>query len=1654
MRVLLSVLLLASAARAADIPIGLDPRIETLGFVQMLAGGEPPHSFRIPDGEYARRARAAFEKFRGHPAVALTAAIPHEFDYRNRIDAVIRRGPLPDMAPLWFTPDWIVKQVGGRDKYEAWMASLADFARQARVEDFIRDNASALDPELADFKKDVYGRGYVAKLERYAGYPLDGRYEVVVAPFVLRGSQENAVLRLDDGTYRIISVVGPDVNGGRLSFRPEDFVATAGHELSHGLFDTLGDLYRDRIEGEAGTYKKLPWPCYNDWLQCAKENVVRAVMLRLIGAELGEGMATRHLDEEGRAKYPYLEEMTKRLRQYEADRKRWPNMASFYPTLIDVFPKDPAPGFRPEAVSLEKNGPDWMYEETRPFSTPGQRAHALEHLDRVLAVSKDPLLFRRRSAFRLLQSDAAGAESDANAAVALDPKDPAAFLARGLARSRLGRADEARGDFDAAVDVCRAGVAPDAAVACANARRLSEGGVATASAGADPAVGPNPDLGPSGVPAAVPETAVVPPVARTPELPKPPVILRPAKPSTIDYEFAADPGIEVLAAVAALARPAAGAGRSADFAALNDHPAVRRVKALLDRGVPEMALSQLVLSVGAPPEFAEDGPVSSGLAGPLGGESEAEALLADFRAFAKAADWAKIWERRKAVNAALAARAREETRRTLSPEAVEAWFGTKFKDRYVFLVSDDLPTQYGANTAYDRDGRHVEIRLRSVMGWKDKTAYFSFDDFAGSVAHELTHTITDPVGLARAGELEAYSSLMVKGCTDSWTGCVLEHVNIAATLRALRAEEGEAAYQATLKDYSRRGFPYLPALVERMAEYETPSARARGFAAFFPRVEDVFRQALRGKFKTQAKANVAAAATAAAPAREEFSEEYAVDPRLELAAVLRRLALPADARAREAAGAKAYAARLDARFAAFAASPAVALTAKLDATPGVPGLPASLIVHLSTGPDLALRVAVPAGYVAAAGGDEALEKWFSAVRAFAKASGFFDVYRSESDYYAGLLKEAKDEAARATPPAAVAAYVGRPLEGRHLYALSPLYPSSYPSRLTVYGDSGAQTLRPRGARPVNGATSFALDSDKGATAAELIYDEASRLVPGAAPVAGGLVEACSDRRGPAWPVCEREHLVEALSQRIRKSAPKAPVDGVLPALPYLTNLLAKLSVYETSRSSYPVLDAYWPEAEKAFGAKRVAPTMSEGELSRFAEFSVDPRVELVSVLLRLGGAVRAKGRDRNEIERLADEKFAAFAAHPAAVRVNALSRSGAAPGQLPLRLALALGDPPGLAVRRLPPEPWLKAAGGEEGVRAFAADLRAFAREAHFASYYDAARPIYRSYVSEARAEALRGESPRAALSYLGSSLPKGRFLLSGLLPESYGTDFDLESGSSAVRAFIWPAAVQTGTPRFRFDAFGDSPLHELVHAVTDPLVPNRFDPGGPVTAGCNDAGGSPSWRACAQEYLVYAVTLRLLAADAGEEAARIEATAYVERGYPRLPELIEKLKAYERDRKAWPRFEAFAPELLEIFSTAPAKRAAARESQAQKLMARGVNAFLAGDVAGAVKLLRDAEKLSPEDAGIALNLSVSLGRAGDAEGEAAECDRAIVLGLSEKNKQWEIAAAALSSRAERRLAAGQKDLAKADLEKALAEVPKDWNGRAELEKRLEALKK
>jgi tetratricopeptide (TPR) repeat protein len=811
------ILLCCAGARAAGEPrVRLDARLETLGVVQLLAEVPAPKGFQALDAEYARRARKTFARFKDHRAVRLTAGLPVAFDYLARTDFLVRRGPLPEIGPRLFIPEFMNQQAGGRARLEEWVSALADFAREAGVEAFVKANEAALDPGLSAFREDVARRRYMAKMESLAGVEFEGEYEVIPSVFHLPGAQVNAVVRLEEGGYYIVSVVGAELRPeGRLDYRTEDFVATAGHEIAHGLLDVASELSREHIGRSGAEYAKLSWDCYGDWMQCVKETVVRAHMLRLVASELGEDAVRRELNhDDGRERWPYLEPMAEKFKIYEKDRKRWPDLYAYYPRLLEVFPEDADRGAKGRLVSSGP-GPEWISDETRPFASKGQRAFALRALGRLLAGSpRDADYLRRRAALHLTASDFAEAEKDAQAAMSSDPSDLGALFARALSRRGQGRGTEAAADMAAVVRACVGARADRSPVACGAAIRGSTGGMGATGFGGDP--GPDPNVGP-GV------------VTRFDQEPEPGA---PAAPGEEDFDFVVDSRLELLSEVLA-STPSPS------------RPATVILDAALRRGVNPVVPLQILFAFGDAPDLAPRLGAPMGQSGAFGGTKEVAGFVEALRTQARETGFSARWAASARSREQLLGRARGEARRTLSPAAVSAWLATPFPAKVRFILSDTLPSAYAANLAFQEGGRRVEARTRSVMGQRDMKVYFSLDDFGGSPAHELTHTITDPLVLSREMETARSAALMVPQCTDNWSGCVLEHIVLGVTLRALRAEQGEPAYRRVLDHYAQRGFPYLSVMCDRLADYENPAARAAGFGAFVPRALGVFDDELK-----------------------------------------------------------------------------------------------------------------------------------------------------------------------------------------------------------------------------------------------------------------------------------------------------------------------------------------------------------------------------------------------------------------------------------------------------------------------------------------------------------------------------------------------------------------------------------------------------------------------------------------------------------------------------------------------------------------------------------------------------------------------------------------------------------------------------------------
>jgi tetratricopeptide (TPR) repeat protein len=220
---------------------------------------------------------------------------------------------------------------------------------------------------------------------------------------------------------------------------------------------------------------------------------------------------------------------------------------------------------------------------------------------------------------------------------------------------------------------------------------------------------------------------------------------------------------------------------------------------------------------------------------------------------------------------------------------------------------------------------------------------------------------------------------------------------------------------------------------------------------------------------------------------------------------------------------------------------------------------------------------------------------------------------------------------------------------------------------------------------------------------------------------------------------------------------------------------------------------------------------------------------------------------------------------------------------------------------------------------------------------------------------------------------------------------------------------------------------HDLCHTVTNPLVT------GLATTG-------------AQEHLVHAVTLRIMAQELGEQIYREMLAEYTVRDFPYLASLGERLKEYEAERGRYKTLKEFYPRLATIFRPSPESDT---DSRVRRLKDEGVKEFMEGRFTDAAKTFTDALALAPKDPETLLNIGVVYEKLGKKSKALESYGRAIDLGAANSARARELKVSAYSSRATLLFSLGRAAEARQDIRRALEAAPSDWEGREDLEHRL-----
>jgi uncharacterized protein DUF4932/Big-like domain-containing protein len=323
--------------------------------------------------------------------------------------------------------------------------------------------------------------------------------------------------------------------------------------------------------------------------------------------------------------------------------------------------------------------------------------------------------------------------------------------------------------------------------------------------------------------------------------------------------------------------------------------------------------------------------------------------------------------------------------------------------------------------------------------------------------------------------------------------------------------------------------------------------------------------------------------------------------------------------------------------------------------------------------------------------------------------------------------------------------------------------------------------------------------------------------------------------------------------------------------------------------------------------------------------TVDPRVELMTIIFRLAGNPEyGGGRVKSYVDDV-EEHFGEFRNHAVVKLARRLRGTRGVSYDAVMSMAVHLSDAyeVGEKVPFAPRPKSLDERWTADNAREFLDVARRFVKDARFEEFIEAHGPIYET--AETRMTAVLNEHGHLKWfdEFFGSR-PGARFTLAlGMLNggQCYGPHFDASDGTQELYCVlgVW-LTDDGGLPRFNSDVL-ETVVHEFCHSYTNPIVDRHEDelrPAGekifPHVARAMKRQAYGTWKTMMYESLVRACTVRYTLECEGRAAAEAVIRAQERRQFAWVRELSDLLGEYEADRGRYPTLEAFSGRIVKFF--------------------------------------------------------------------------------------------------------------------------------------------
>lgn len=339
--------LLAPARPAAgqEIEVRVDPRVELFGVLFQMGGRDEYQLTRVPRWQEA--VHDWFDRNADHPAVVMTRRLAGKY----RVGYFV---PMNLAVHLTDPPALSVRTPFDRstsihrtwttfpDTTSAYLDLVRDFAREADFAGFMASNATLVDSTESRLRDLIARRVDAAWIRRFWGEPAAARF--ILVPGLLNGGASYGVeYQPEDGereVYAITGVRGVDEDG--FPRFEDEFARVVVHELDHAYANALIDAHRDELAaiGDAlyePVADRMRGQAYGSWESMMYESLVRAAVIRYVDAHEGETAAAQVIAEQTDLGFEWSGALDELLREYEADRARYPSVRAFMPRIVELF---------------------------------------------------------------------------------------------------------------------------------------------------------------------------------------------------------------------------------------------------------------------------------------------------------------------------------------------------------------------------------------------------------------------------------------------------------------------------------------------------------------------------------------------------------------------------------------------------------------------------------------------------------------------------------------------------------------------------------------------------------------------------------------------------------------------------------------------------------------------------------------------------------------------------------------------------------------------------------------------------------------------------------------------------------------------------------------------------------------------------------------------------------------------------------------------------------------------------------------------------------------------------------------------------------------------------------------------------------------------